>query len=210
MIFFFLSVTTILLAFYAGKVSNNYRVNKGERRVAQSIQSVIDSDNEVLVNNVTLELDDGHTTQIDHILISRHGVYVIETKHYSGWIFGDENTRNWTQVIYKKKTKFQNPIRQNYKHLQTVRQLFDFLPENDVHSLIVFSGDAKFKTPLPKNVFYKSGLEKFLAEQKEYRISLNRVQFCLGRLQFIRLPENSHTDKLHVANLKSNVVRIKH
>ena len=52
-----------------------------------------------LMNNITLPFKDG-TTQIDHILVSRYGIFVIETKHYKGWIFGDENSKNWTQVLY--------------------------------------------------------------------------------------------------------------
>jgi hypothetical protein len=61
------------------------------------------------MNHVTLQLTDG-TTQIDHILVSRFGVFVIETKDYKGWIFADATRANWTQVLFKVKFKFQNPF----------------------------------------------------------------------------------------------------
>jgi len=51
-----------------------------------------------LLNNVTLEITQG-TTQIDHIIISPYGVFVIETKNKSGWIYGSERQKNWTQTF---------------------------------------------------------------------------------------------------------------
>jgi hypothetical protein len=81
-----------------------------------------------LLNHLTLRLK-GETTQIDHVLVSRFGVFVIETKHYNGWIFADSGDRQWTQVLYRVKNRFQNPIRQNYKHVCAVQELLDFLPE---------------------------------------------------------------------------------
>jgi len=51
------------------------------------------------------------TTQIDHILVSPYGVFIVETKNMTGWIFGSENQSKWTQVLYGKKYPFQNPIR---------------------------------------------------------------------------------------------------
>jgi len=55
-----------------------------------------------LLKNITLQTDDG-TTQIDHIIVSQYGIFVIETKNYKGWIFGDEYSKTWTQSIYGKK-----------------------------------------------------------------------------------------------------------
>lgn len=101
-------------------------------------------------NNVTLPTQSG-STQVDHIVVSRHGVFVIETKHLKGWIFGSEKQANWTQCIYKKKVQFQNPLRQNYKHTQTLIKLLGLDPDF-VHSLIVFVGNYKMKTVMPSNV----------------------------------------------------------
>jgi len=75
-------------------------------------------------------------------------MFVIETKHYSGWLFGDKNARAWTQVIYKSKKNFQNPLRQNYLHLKTIEKLLEFLPKDAIHSAVVFIGSAEFKTEI--------------------------------------------------------------
>ena len=59
-----------------------------------------------LIKNVTVPTYTC-TTQIDHIMVSVDGVFVIETKNMKGWIFGDEKQEFWTQTIYKNKSKFQ-------------------------------------------------------------------------------------------------------
>lgn len=64
------------------------------------------NDDYVLLNDCTLPDDRGGTTQIDHILISPYGVFVIETKNYKGWIFGSAHQKKWTQQIYKKDLNF--------------------------------------------------------------------------------------------------------
>lgn len=84
-------------------------------------------------------------TQVDHIVTSVYGVFVIETKHYSGWIFGDEFKPYWTQVIYKRKTKMYNPIRQNYGHVQALLTYIGQEEMQGVSSIIAFSSTSTFK-----------------------------------------------------------------
>lgn len=67
----------------------------------------------ILLNDLTFLDQDNQTTQIDHILLSPYGIFVIETKNYKGWIFGSSH-----QKIYKSSHKFQNPLHQNYKHIK--------------------------------------------------------------------------------------------
>lgn len=100
------------------------------------------------------------TTQIDHILISQYGIFIVETKNKTGWIFGSENQAEWTQSIYGKKYSFQNPLRQAYRQKKI---LADFLNvrESFIHTVIYFVGDCKFKTELPANVL-RSGLGSYV------------------------------------------------
>jgi len=91
------------------------------------------------------------STQIDHAIVSKYGVFVVETKEKAGWIFGSAHDNLWTQVIFDSKVRFQNPLRQNYSH---TRSLAEFLgiDHAKIHSLVVFWGDCEFKTPMPDNV----------------------------------------------------------
>lgn len=82
------------------------------------------------IHNVTLRTDDG-TTQIDHIILSKFGIFVIETKNMSGWIFGDKFSSFWTQVKnVEEKNKFQNPLHQNYKHIKELQKIVEIDESN--------------------------------------------------------------------------------
>jgi hypothetical protein len=75
-----------------------------------------------LLNNLYIPLTNGSTTEIDLIMLDNTGVYVLESKNYSGWIFGDEKSRNWTQTFRNgEKYRFFNPIWQNRKHIKAIR-----------------------------------------------------------------------------------------
>lgn len=113
------------------------------------------------------------TTQIDHVVVSPFGIFVIETKNYRGWIFGGEKQRQWTQQIYRRKEKFQNPLHQNLLH---IRALMDFLhlPETGFHSVIFFIGDAEFKTPMPGNVLVK-GLRPWIENHRSTILDPDQV-----------------------------------
>jgi len=95
------------------------------------------------LHNVTLNTPDG-TTQIDHVFLSPYGIFVLETKNMSGWIFGSEKQAQWTQKLYKRTFKFQNPLRQNYKHLKALEATLGVNAEH-LHSVITFVGGSTFK-----------------------------------------------------------------
>ncbi len=92
------------------------------------------------------------TTQIDHIIVSKYGIFVIETKNHTGWIYGDEKQKQWTKV-YPNKTKFRfpNPLHQNYGHVRNLATALGVPPEK-IFSVVCFWGDCKLKTDLPDNV----------------------------------------------------------
>jgi len=91
---------------------------------------------------------DGKSTQIDNILFTTKKVYVIESKNYSGWIYGSETGKSWTQTFnhYGKVTKssFYNPLTQNYGHIKYLSTFLD-IPLTNFHNIIVFSNDSELK-----------------------------------------------------------------
>ena len=104
------------------------------------------------LHDLIVEID-GTTTQIDHVCLSRYGIFVIETKNYSGWIFGSAEDRQWTQVFKNRaKYRFQNPLFQNRLHTRAISKQLGMSSEL-VHSIIVFiSSASNIKTELPANV----------------------------------------------------------
>lgn len=153
-----------------------------------------------LLHNVTLTTPDG-TTQIDHVIVSPFGIFVVETKNYQGWIFGSAEQATWTQKIYKKTHKFQNPLRQNYKHVKALEALLGVSLEN-IHSVIVFIGGSSFKTPMPANVTQGLGYINFIKAKKVEIFSHGEVEEICQTITTGRLKPSLATSREHVANLK--------
>lgn len=182
--------------------STYYFQNRGEAALSRALLGRFMPPDYHLLNHVTLR-HEGETTQIDHILVSRFGVFVIETKDFSGWIFADSLDRYWTQVLFRVRFQFQSPIHQNYKHVCAVRELLDFLPPDAVQSIVVFAGTAQFKTAIPKGVYRPWEFLAYVERQTAEVMSANRVQLTVGRLEVARLSISKATDVEHVQRLRS-------
>lgn len=152
------------------------------------------------LHNVTLDTPDG-TTQIDHVFLSVYGIFVLETKNMKGWIFGSEHQPQWTQKIYKRTFKFQNPLRQNYKHLKALEATLEVSAEH-VHSVITFVGDSTFKTQMPANVTQGGGFFRYIRSFQQPVFSEVEVDAMLQRLQAGRRAPTLATHREHVQNLK--------
>ena len=151
----------------------------GEFIVNRLAKLFLSKDKYHLLKNVTLPTEDG-TTQIDHIIVSKFGVFVVETKNMKGWIFGSADQQSWTQKIYKHTNKFQNPLRQNYKHVVTLKSALG-LDDTQIHSVIVFVGDSTFKTALPENVTYGFGYIRFIKSKTIRVIPDGDIQSIVDR-----------------------------
>ncbi len=154
-----------------------------------------------ILKDVTLPTEDG-TTQIDHIVVSRYGIFVIETKNYKGWIFGSEHQKKWTQSIYGKKHTFQNPLHQNYKHTKTLQKLLD-LGDNQIFSIVVFVGDSTFKTDMPDNVVRPRGLLKFIKTHKRVIFTPREMENIIDSIEHTRFSKGFKTYREHVDNLRT-------
>ncbi len=153
-----------------------------------------------LIKNVTLPTDDG-TTQIDHIIVSKFGIFVVETKNMKGWIFGNATQKQWTQKIYKFSTKFQNPIHQNYKHLKTLQSCLG-INSDSIFSVIVFIGESVFKTDMPENVTYARGSIRFIKSKKTIFFDDNQVEELIKLIEGDRLSRGMRTNRQHVSYVK--------
>lgn len=176
----------------------------GEFAVSAHVKLYLDKDHYILLNDCTLPDEQNQTTQIDHILLSPFGVFVIETKNYKGWIFGGERQKTWTQKIYKKSFKFQNPLHQNYKHQKVLEAvLADIVDPALIHSVVVFMPDCEFKTQMPSNVFRGAAWTDYIksfADPVIPPMKLKRIQL---RIEKEVLEKSWKTNRQHVENLKT-------
>lgn len=173
----------------------------GEFTVNMATSIHLDKEKYINIKNITLQLNDGSTTQIDHIIVSRYGVFVIETKNMKGWIFGDEHQQMWTQQIFKEKHRFQNPLRQNYRHTKALEEILA-LPTESIISIVVFIGDCHFKTVMPNNVFVNAKYTSYIKSFQEEKLSAYQFDMTIEILKQKRLKQSFSTDREHVANLQ--------
>ena len=97
-----------------------------------------------VLRNVYLPKDNGETSELDVIFITHKGIFIFESKNYSGWIFGDEKSKNWTAMLpNREKNQFYNPILQNRSHLKWMKAYVG--DEVPLFSIIVFSERCELK-----------------------------------------------------------------
>ncbi len=97
-----------------------------------------------ILRNLYVPKDDGSTSEIDLVFLTQKGIFVIESKNYSGWIFGRQYDQYWTQSFPNKTRKrFYNPIRQNHSHIEWLKKYLG--SDVPMYSLIVFSERCELK-----------------------------------------------------------------
>jgi len=180
--------------------SANFKGHVGEFIINLKAKIFLPKSKYRLFKNVVLPAEEG-TTQIDHVIVSCYGVFVVETKNMKGWIFGGERQKSWTQKIYRYSKKFQNPLHQNYKHTKTLQKLLK-LDENQIHSVVVFIGDSKFKTEMPDNVTHGNGYIRYILAKNDKVLTDEAKDRICRQLCSKRLRPSLATDRQHVANLK--------
>jgi len=139
------------------------------------------------------------TTQIDHLIISVYGIFIIETKNKKGWIFGSEKQSTWTQSIFGKNYTFQNPLRQTFRQKKILSEFLN-IKESKIRTVIYFVGDCRFRTELPENVI-KSGLSRYI---KKFRIPIFTIEEVSKIILQIEkhLSENKISKRAHIRSLR--------
>jgi predicted RNA-binding Zn-ribbon protein involved in translation (DUF1610 family) len=180
----------------------------GESIFNISTKFLLDKDTYRLIKNVTLPTENG-TTQIDHIIVSIYGIFVVETKNMKGWIFGSQHQKLWTQKIYKQSNKFQNPLHQNYKHVKTLASILN-IEEDYIYSVIIFIGDCTFKTDIPDNVTYGWGYARFIKSKNRPVLSKSELHDIIDRIETGRLKPSFKTNREHVQHVRQILIEKEH
>lgn len=188
---------------------------RGEKKIADILVQL--PEEYLILNDVVLSKGSG-TTQIDHIVVSKYGVFAIETKNYRGDIYGDDNRKEWTQVIatnvtylkkwyktytYITKNKFYNPIKQAFGHVCQIGKVLTQWPNLKIIPIVVFTGKADLRNVVSKNhVVYDDMLLSTILGYKTIYLTdadvLNVVQ-CLTQNDVRGLVSN----QAHVQNIRN-------
>lgn len=170
----------------------------GEKKTSIKLRLSLNSKTYRRYNNLIIPSQNG-TAQIDHLLVSAFGLFIIETKNRKGWIFGSENQRNWTQTFYSSKYTFQNPLRQTYRQKKVLSEFLN-IHESNIHTVIYFVGDSKFKTPMPANVLNR-GLASYIRRFKAKLLSPEILEQINAGLQK-HLKNSSLRNRDHIRSLR--------
>ncbi|MDY0362648.1 MAG: NERD domain-containing protein [Desulforegulaceae bacterium] len=175
---------------------------KAEVKLAKFLERHFDSTEYYIFQDVTVPAFKERTTQIDIVIISVFGIFVIENKYFSGTIFGKKEEPYWIQVFNKEKYfKFKNPIHQNFGHIKALQNLLN-IPFENFFSVVVFSGSAKFGDYIDDVV--SPGESLFLIKEKTKVIfSHEEVAAFVSRLKSERMEPGFETDKKHIETIRN-------
>ncbi len=156
-----------------------------EREVAHFLSKYLNYKDYFLFNNLIIPSENNRSTQIDHLIVSKFGIFVLESKNLGGWIFGNKEDEIWTQSFPRgNKITFQNPLRQNYAHVMAVKNLLPFVGDN-LHSIIVFSNKSDFKKEAIENVVKLDGLLDYMSKFHTEVFNEKDVQLVIGKLSYL-------------------------
>lgn len=190
-----------IIGLVLGKLNNRIKGAEGERRVS-GVLNKLDKSKYKILNDVLIRAKD-KTVQIDHIVVSIYGIFVIETKNYSGNIYGDGYKDKWTQYIGREKNLFQNPLRQNYGHYKTIADLLNISDDKLIKPVVVFAGTAKLKISNANNVVYIRNLYNYLDYYKEEIINIKTVERYCEILTQSNI-ESAAENRKHVQRIREN------
>ena len=139
-IYWIFIVTGLLLIIFNKKIYKTIVGKAGEHWVKERLDK-LPKDVYFILNDIMIEVD-GKTSQIDHIVVSQYGIFVIETKQYNGYFTGSKYDKRWVRHLGKKKVNYENPIRQNYGHIKNLCKLLN-IPEDIVFNIVCIPSKAK-------------------------------------------------------------------
>ncbi len=182
-----------------------FRVLKGaigERMVARALEKYLDY-HSVVLNNVTVRTSNDETTQIDHIVVAPHGIYVIETKRFQGKIFGKLREAEWVQAIGGRKYHFLNPFFQNHLHTQTISEIMPSIDKSHIHSIVIMTGGRWGRGKPPERLFHSG-------EQAACYIN-EKVKWSKAKINVAEVVEtiNTHREKPGFATWVKHVWQVR-
>lgn len=159
MTLFFVFIVFAIYIFINRK-SPSRRGRKAENFVSSNLLELNPARYKILNDVMLPSRGNSATTQIDHIVVSNYGIFCIETKAHKGWIFGNANQDYWTQVIFRYKGRFYNPLRQNFAHVKAIEDVLGkWRLKRSIVSLVIFPNADKLKISGTDSVGYPEDIE---------------------------------------------------
>ena len=184
----------------------------GEAAVAWRLYKLPEEKYTVL--NDILLVSNNNSTQIDHIVVSCYGIFVIETKNIHGKVYGSENSEYWTQYLpdtgYKrygstKEYKLRNPIWQNDGHVKAIKRLLSNR-NVPVYGLVAFSNATDLRVRCEYPVMYWYDVVPFIESHTESCLGPDEVKSIADHIRSFN-HESTEARTAHIANVRENEAR---
>ena len=154
-----------------------------------------------IINDLMLAKNNGNTTQIDHVVVSPYGIFVIETKNIYGYIHGVDRSKTWCSLWRNRDLEFDNPVLQNNAHINA---LAEKIGKYDFISIIAFSNNATLQTTVyDAYVMYWSQIRRFIRQFKEPLMTVEEAEKVYRRLLALNIKDKD-TRKQHPARARLN------
>jgi hypothetical protein len=195
-----ISASIALRLFFFWFNSPKRKGDRAEKAVANRLECRLPAEYKVL-NDVYLPLSDGTTAQIDHIVVSQYGVFVIETKNYSGWIFGKADDAEWMQTFYHKKVPVKNPLRQNCAHICALVENLR-IDKSYFHNVVALTDNCVFKKKRPEKVISTRRVVEYILSFGKPLMTASQVDEIAEAISECSGSISEERKANHVANLR--------
>lgn len=178
----------------------------GGWRVHYLLKRSLPAQHFTVLRDITLSLgraDGQPAARIDHVVVSPYGVFVIATNHCSGGILGAERAAHWTRVRWGSRRTFPNPLRRTAGTVRALQELCG-LDASRFHPLVVFTGGARFETPMPVNVTHIGGLIPFIGVRNSETLGFEEAERIASLMRSSHASSAMQTPAEHLAALKAS------
>jgi hypothetical protein len=159
---------------------------RGEFIVRQTLLSKLSRYDYQILENIKLDYRDG-VIQIDHIVVSRYGIFLVECLHTSGTLTASEHASKWSRKWRGMNKSVVNPMRKNRVHLNVLAARLG-LPESLFHPLVVITANTGFDGPMPSGVVKTGGMLPFIRIRNDEQLDPDRIVDIASEIELLRIP----------------------
>jgi hypothetical protein len=151
----------VLLIFFIA--SPRFRGDMAEARVRRILAAGLDRHHYTIINDLVIPFGGG-TIHLDHVVVSKFGIFLIESHYARGWVSGSEFQERWKQYHLRRFTRFENPVHQNSLQREALQSLLG-VPATKIHPIVVMVGQRGFKTAMPEKVLEPEKLIQYIRKK---------------------------------------------
>ena len=191
---------TLLLALAFISANSWIREYIGRTFVNLMARKGLDDESYYLIKNVSLPTEEG-SVQINHVIVSAYGVFVVETVSVKGWVYGSPHNQSWIQETNRRKYKFPNPLLEINETSRNLANLLGLYP-HQVHPMVIFVSDTLFKSEMPENVTQGMGYLRYIKSKSNEVLAGPQALDIVDAIESGRLANSYATDWQHVRHVQ--------